>query len=42
MLGRRPRLSYVLRSPRPKMFRSDRLAPEHVDYLYSELVCVAW
>lgn len=27
---------------RPKMFRSDDLAPEDVDYLYSELTCVAW
>jgi hypothetical protein len=38
----RPRLSLLLRAHRPKMFRSDRLSPEAVDYLYSELTCVAW
>lgn len=38
----RPRWSVVLRAARPKMFRSDRLRPEHIDNLYSELVCVAW
>ncbi|WP_027062443.1 hypothetical protein [Mesorhizobium loti] len=37
-----PRLSLMLRSPRPKMYRSDRLQPEEIDYLYSELVCVPW
>jgi hypothetical protein len=40
--GHRPGLSIMLRSPRRKMFKSDRLAPEQIDYLYSELVCVAW
>ena len=38
----RPRWSYGLRSPRQKMFRSARLEPAQIDYLYSELVCVAW
>jgi hypothetical protein len=42
ILGRRPRLSYPLRAPRPKMFRSERLTAGQIDYLYSELVCVAW
>lgn len=32
----------TLGRPRPKMFRSDDLATEDVDYLYSELTCVAW
>ncbi|MBC2931412.1 hypothetical protein [Nocardioides sp. zg-1228] len=31
-----------LARPRPKMFRSPTLAPEHIDYLYSELTCLAW
>ena len=42
IVGDRPRLSVAIRSPRRKMFRSDDLAPAQVDYLYSELVCVAW
>lgn len=37
-----PRFSILLRSPRPKMFRSSRLRPSQVDYLYSELTCVPW
>jgi hypothetical protein len=37
-----PSLSIALRSPRPKMFRSGRLVPSEVDYLYSELTCVPW
>ncbi|WP_224748851.1 hypothetical protein [Nocardioides hwasunensis] len=32
----------VLARPRPKMFRGDDLVAEDVDYLYSELTCVAW
>ena len=38
----RPRFSLLLRAHRPKMFRSEQLPPEAVDYLYSELTCVAW
>jgi hypothetical protein len=38
----RPRLSYGLRSPRQRMFRSPHLEPHQIDYLYSELVCVSW
>jgi hypothetical protein len=38
----RPRLSFRLRSPRQKMFRSASLEPNQIDYLYSELVCVSW
>jgi hypothetical protein len=42
VVGGRPGWSVRLPTPRPKMFRSPRLAPEQVDNLYSELVCVAW
>lgn len=42
LIGRRPRWSVLLRSPRPKMFKSHRLDAEQIDNLYSELVCVAW
>jgi hypothetical protein len=38
----RPRFSFVLPSPRRKMFRSAYLEPAQIDYLYSELVCVPW
>jgi hypothetical protein len=38
----RPMPSYLLAAHRPKMYRSDSLAPESIDYLYSELTCVAW
>jgi hypothetical protein len=34
--------SLRLRSPRPKMYRSPTLHPDQIDYLYSELACVAW
>ena len=40
--GANPRPSFALRSPRPKMFRSETLEPHQVDYLYSELAWVAW
>jgi len=40
--GRAPRLSFRLRTPRQKMFRSTSLEPAQIDYLYSELVCVSW
>lgn len=38
----RPRWSLRLPSARQKMFKSPRLEPHQIDYLYSELVCVAW
>lgn len=38
----RPRLSLMLRAPRRKMFKSSHLTADQIDYLYSELVCVAW
>ena len=38
----RPRPAVMLRSPRPKMYRSPTLAADQIDYLYSELACVSW
>lgn len=40
--GGRPAGTILLNKSRPKMFRSETLGPEQIDYLYSELVCVAW
>lgn len=40
-IGRRPRLSFALNAW-PKAYRSTTLAPEQIDYLYSELECVPW
>jgi hypothetical protein len=40
--GHRIRPSLLLRAHRPKMFRSPHLRADQVDYLYSELTCVAW
>lgn len=42
VVGYRPRPSIILKSPRPKMYRSASLSPDQVDYLYSELTCVPW
>jgi hypothetical protein len=42
IVGSRPRLSFMLPSPRPKMYRSASLEPAQIDDLYSELVCVPW
>ncbi|MFN0030180.1 MAG: hypothetical protein ACKV2O_23760 [Acidimicrobiales bacterium] len=42
VVGERIGPSVMMRSPRRKMFRSDSLRPEHIDYLYSELVAIAW
>ena len=42
VVGTRPRSSIMLKSPRPKMYRSANLRPDQIDYLYSELTCVAW
>jgi len=38
----RPRPSKMLSAPRRKMFKSPNLESDKIDYLYSELVCVAW
>jgi len=40
--GGRPRGSLRLSGSRARMFRSDHLGAEDIDYLYSELTCVAW
>lgn len=42
VLGFLPRLGVRLEHPRPRMFRSERLGPEDIDYLYSELTLVEW
>jgi len=42
VVGRKPRLSFGVRSPRRKMFRSPTLEAHQIDYLYSELVCLSW
>jgi hypothetical protein len=42
IVGDQPPGSFLLRSSRPKMFKSDSLQPDQIDNLYSELVCVAW
>jgi hypothetical protein len=42
VLGHAPRGGRPLKAPRTKMFRSATLKAEDVDYLYSELTCVAW
>jgi hypothetical protein len=42
ILGHRPRLSFMRPGFWPKMYRSASLEPEHIDCLYSELVCVPW
>lgn len=42
VLGTMPPGARLLRSARPKMFRSTTLGPESIDDLYSELTCVAW
>jgi hypothetical protein len=41
VVAHRPRPSLLLRANRRKMYRSP-LQPDQIDYLYSELVCVAW
>ena len=38
----RARPSIMLRSARPKMFRSDSLTNREIDNLYSELVALPW
>jgi hypothetical protein len=42
VVGHRPRPSFAIRTPRRRMFRSVDLDSRDVDYLYSELACVAW
>ncbi|WP_328475748.1 hypothetical protein OHA21_20135 [Actinoplanes sp. NBC_00393] len=40
LAGFRPRGSVAVPSQRRKMFRSPKLQPDQIDYLYSELACV--
>lgn len=42
VIGHRPRAAIELKYPRQKTFRSDTLSSDQIDYLYSELACVAW
>jgi hypothetical protein len=42
VVAHRPPMSLLLHGHRRKMFRSTRLEPDQIDYLYSELVCVGW
>lgn len=42
VVGERPPAAVTLKASRPKMFRSATLGPDHIDYLYSELTCLAW
>lgn len=42
VVGHRPRPSVLLGAHRRKMYRSPSLRADQIDYLYSELVCVAW
>jgi len=42
IVGDRPRPSFMLSSPQPKMYRSSSLEAMQIDDLYSELVCVPW
>jgi hypothetical protein len=42
IVGMRPPLSFLLPRPRVKMVRSRDLDPDAVDYMYSELTCLAW
>lgn len=41
IVDKQPRFSMLMRA-RTKMFRSDVLKPHQIEYLYSELMCVAW
>lgn len=42
IVGTRPRASFMLPSPPPKMYRSANLEPSQIDDLYSEMVCGRW
>lgn len=42
VVGGRPPGTFLLPRARPKMFKSDTLTAEQVDYLYSELTCLPW
>ena len=40
--GGRPARGMLLKTSRPKMFKSETLDPDKIDYMYSELTCLAW
>lgn len=40
--GEPPSGSIRLPRSRPKMYKSDTLSPDQIDYLYSELTCLEW
>ncbi|MHC3000555.1 GNAT family N-acetyltransferase [Microbacterium sp. HJ5] len=42
VVGEAPRGSIALTRSRPKMYKSDALTPDQIDYLYSELTCLEW
>jgi hypothetical protein len=42
IVDHRPWLSVRIPPQRLRMFRSPTLTSEQIDYLYSELACVAW
>jgi hypothetical protein len=41
IVGHRPTRGLIV-SGRPRMYLSEDLGPDQIDYLYSELTCVAW
>lgn len=42
LMGGRPPGPVLLREGRPRMFKSDTLTADQIDYLYSELTCLEW
>jgi len=42
VVGGRPPGTVAISQTRPKMFKSSTMTAERIDYLYSELVCLAW
>lgn len=42
LAGGQPTGATLVSNPRPKMFRSDSLDADNIDYLYSELTCLPW
>lgn len=42
VVGGRPPFSLLMSTSRPKMYKSPTLRADDIDYLYSELTCLAW
>lgn len=42
VVGGYPEGAFVMKRSRPKMFRSETLTADQIDYLYSELMCISW